>query len=226
MYHTSLNNAQYKKRSKYWNSFWQTYLLCKNNGWDYKIYLEAQFESVANWESDKAKYPLPNMLYSERAIAAYKAYLYRNEESYQREGYDIRAISKNVGSFEEESEKKIKSSVEMLCKDMLYYLKNMPELFVGSKNIRVACKSKVIMDRWSDFSDEYLATLDGFMEFIGDKSEYLVNLQLKLENIESIRDNEPKVKILKSIARTAENSLKIPNKIDFTVSSMTVQELW
>lgn len=228
--HSALSNAQYKKRSKHWKSLWKTYLLCKNNGWDYRIYLEAQFESVANWTT-KVRYPVPNTLYSERAIAAYKAYLYRNEESYKSEGYDIRAISKNVGTYEEECEKKIKESVELIKKDMEYYMKNMPDLFshLPESKARIAYKSKVILDRWQDLSDEYLSSLSDFLIYVGDKSEYLVGIQLRLTNIETLQNTMAKVRLIMSIVKKVEKYVGIPTKTDFSlVETMesSVQELW
>lgn len=228
--YSALSNAHYKKRSRNWKSLWKAYLLCKNNGWDYKIYLEAQFESVANWTT-KVRYPLPNTLYSERAIAAYKAYLYRNEESYKSEGYDIRAISKNVGTYEEECEKKIKESVELIKKDIDYYMKNMSDLFSGlsESEAKIAYKSKVILDRWQDLSDEYLSSLSDFLIYVGDKSEYLVGIQLRLTNIEALQNTMAKVRLIMSIVRKVEKSVGIPTKTDFslveTIESST-QELW
>lgn len=226
----SLTNAQYKKRSRNWKSLWKTYLLCKNNNWDYKIYLEAQFESVSNWTT-KVRYPVPNTLYSERAIAAYKAYLYRNEESYKSEGYDIRAVSKNVGTYEEECEKNIKKSAELIKKDIEYYMKNMPDLFshLPENKVKIAYKSKVILDRWQDLSDEYLASLSDFLIYIGDKSEYLDGIQLKLNDIETLQNTMVKVRLILSIAKKVEKYVGIPIKTDFSlVNSMesSVQELW
>lgn len=225
-----LSNAHYKKRSRNWKPLWKTYLLCKNNGWDYRIYLEAQFESVANWTT-KVRYPVPNTLYSERAIAAYKAYLYRNEESYKSEGYDIRAISKNVGTYEEECEKKIKESAELIKKDMEYYMKNMPDLFssLPESKAKIAYKSKVILDRWQDLSDEYLSSLPDFLIYIGDKSEYLVGIQLRLTNIETLQNTMVKVRLIMSIAKKVEKYVGIPTKTDFSLVDTvdySVQELW
>ena len=225
-----LSNAQYKKCSKHWKSLWKTYLLCKNNGWDYRIYLEAQFESVANWTT-KVRYPVPNTLYSERAVAAYKAYLYRNEKSYKSEGYDIRAISKNVGTYEEECEKKIRESAELIKKDMEYYMKNMPNLFVHlpESKVRVAYKSKVILDRWQDLSDEYLSSLPDFLIYVGDKSEYLAGIQLRLANIETLQNTMAKVRLITPIVSKVEKYVGIPTRTDLSlVKTMesSVQELW
>ena len=216
--HSALSNAQYKKRSKNWKSLWKTYLLCKNNGWDYRIYLEAQFESVANW-TVKVRYPVPNTLYSDRAIAAYKAYLYRNEESYKAEGYDIKAISKNVGTYEEECEKKIRESAELIKKDLEYYMKNLPDLFssLPEHKARIAYKSKVILDRWQDLSDEYLSSLPDFLIYIGDKSEYLVGIQLRLISIETLQNTMAKVRMIMSIAKKVEKCVGIPTKTDFSL---------
>lgn len=230
MYYYALSNAQFKKRSKNWKPLWKTYLLCKENNWDYKIYLEAQFESVANWKT-KVKYPAPNTLYSERAKSAYKSYLYRNEKSYKDEGYDIKAISKNVGTYEEECEKKIKESVYLVKKDMEYYMKYMPDLFnyLPEYKKQIAYKSKVIMDRWQDLSDEYLASLSDFLIYVGDKSEYLVGIQLRLNTIETLQNTMMKVRMLVSLSKKVEKSVGIPVKTDFSLiekADSPVQELW
>ncbi|MBR2492220.1 MAG: hypothetical protein IKB64_01970, partial [Paludibacteraceae bacterium] len=86
-----------------------------------------------------------------------------------------------------------------------------------------------ILDRWQDLSDEYLSSLSDFLIYVGDKSEYLVGIQLRLTNIETLQNTMVKVRLIMSIVKKVEKYVGIPTKTDFSlVETMesSVQELW
>lgn len=229
-----LNNAQYKKRSRNWKSLWKTFLLCKERGWDYKVFLDSQFESFANWQQATTyKYPLPNMLYSERAIAAFEAYIYRNEISYQKEGYDIKARAKNVGTFAEEVEKKVWQDVKVIQRDISYWNQTSSEIFenVPSKSLLMAQKTKAIADHWQhDLSPEYLSAIPDIMDYIGDKSEYVSKVQLKIDQIESYQNNMSVVRKIYQIVKSIEQKAHLSSAVNLLeldeILGVTTEELW
>jgi len=230
-----LTNSQYKKRSKNWTPLWKTYSLCKEHNWSFKIYLDSQFESYSNWGSKNlVKFPLPNMLYSERAVKAYEAYVYRNEGAYQRIGRNIRAKAKNTGNFKEEIERNIERAVLLISTDLLYWSKKTCDLFdniSGNTDIDSIKKSKSIIDHWNyDLPEEYLAATPNFICYIGDEQEYVESIQKKIHRVKEIQDNPIKMKIINETISKIERNKSIPRTFDLLkmdkVFEMNTQELW
>lgn len=230
-----LLTSQYQKKSRHWKSLWKIYSLCIENGWDYKVYLDSQFESFSNWAaSDNYKWPLPNMLWSERALKAFEAYIYRNETSYQNEGIDIKVKPKSVGTFQQEVEKKIQFALEIISTDLAYWSKHPMSLFdsVPPKNLAKVQKAKSIADHWvSDLPVEYLASIPEFLEFVGDKENYVPSLHKKLDLVEELQNNMPKMRVIIQVVKSKETSNNMPKTLDLTkleevLSTEEPVELW
>lgn len=211
--HKLLKNARYKK-SPHWKHIWKVWQLCYERGWDWRVYLDSQFESFENWEvKGTYKWPLPNMLYSERAVKAFEAYIYRNETAYQKEGHNIKAVPKNTGNYQQEATKKIKSAVEVIGQDLRRWSQYPMRIFktVPEKERRKMEKAKSIIDNWMDnLPVEYLATIPEILDYIGDRNEYLPKFQQKIDEIEALQNDIIKIRLLMQIVRAAEKDAGLP----------------
>lgn len=203
-----------KKASPYWSQVWKIYCLCKERGWDYRVYLDSQFEGFANWAASKRyKWPLPSMLYSDRAIAAFEGYIYRNQTAYQREGHNIKVTPKNVGNFREEIAKAIQKAIEAISRDLKHWKHYPMPIFktVPEKRRHQLEKAKSIVDHWMDSMPvEYLAAVPEILEYIGEPNEYLPTIQAKIAEVEALQNNMAKMRIILPAVKEAELKAGLP----------------
>lgn len=219
-----LNNKRFPKRSKNWTALYKIFMLCKEKGWDYKIYLESQFKSYKNWEEGSkamVKYPAPNMLYSERAIIAYETYIYDNQTSYQNEGYDIKAQSKDVGDFKQQVIKRVEKSIKTILKDMKSWTSKYCTLFdsvdTEKYDLISVMKTKSIYDRWDDPDIpcvEYLSQVPGILDLVNLKRGVSEGIDAKISDLESLLSNPVKMELISEITRSLENKHKMPRFVN------------
>lgn len=216
-----LNNKRFPKRSKNWTALYKVFTLCKEKGWDYKIYLESQFKSYKNWGADSkatVKYPAPNMLYSERAIVAYESYIYDNQTSYQNEGYDIKAQSNNVGDYKQQVTKRIEKSIRAVLRDMKSWTSKYCTLFdnvdTEKYDLVSVMKTKSIFDRWDDPDIpciEYLSQVPDILDLVNSKRGISDGIDSKILDLESLLGNSVKMEIVSEVVKSLEKKHKMPD---------------
>ena len=216
-----LNNKRFPKRSKNWTALYKVFTLCKEKGWDYKIYLESQFKSYKNWGADSkatVKYPAPNMLYSERAIVAYESYIYDNQTSYQNEGYDIKAQSNNVGDYKQQVTKRIEKSIRAVLRDMKSWTSKYCTLFdnvdTEKYDLVSVMKTKSIFDRWDDPDIpciEYLSQVPDILDLVNSKRGISNGIDSKILDLESLLGNSVKMEIVSEVVKSLEKKHKMPD---------------
>lgn len=216
-----LNNKRFPKRSKNWTALYKVFTLCKEKGWDYKIYLESQFKSYKNWGADSkatVKYPAPNMLYSERAIVAYESYIYDNQTSYQNEGYDIKAQSNNVGDYKQQVTKRVEKSIRAVLRDMKSWTSKYCTLFnnvdTEKYDLVSVMKTKSIFDRWDDPDIpciEYLSQVPDILDLVNSKRGISDGIDSKILDLESLLGNSVKMEIVSEVVKSLEKKHKMPD---------------
>lgn len=215
-----LSNSQFPKKSKNWVALTKIYYLCQEHDYDFRVYLDAQFESFKHWKSYKDKtlfYPHPHMLYSERAIKAYENYIYNEETSYNKEGWSKKAKPKNTGSYYEELKKKISKCLSYIDYYLNHYW-NYPrnaEFFknVDKKyNLLEIQKGKIILDNYleqPDFCPEYLATLPGITAVLESHKNLYPSWDTKIQLIQCAQ-RDTQMETIKSIVAELEADHNIP----------------
>lgn len=195
--YSALNNKIFPKSSKYWNSLFKAYSLCKENGWDYKQFLECQFESSKFWEHRKTiRYPMPNMLYTERAIVAFYSYLNNIAEVEEKTGRKHSPV-KNLGLPEEELFKRMELDFFSI-KEAIKYSRNKyctvyDYVDLDKYHKENVATAKEIMDRWdSTFSIEFLSQIKGIKPLVEERLDILYrSLDDKTKELKRDKEMDP-----------------------------------
>lgn len=159
----SYNNPQ---KHKNWVHFERVYKLCRNNKWDFKLYLEAQFDRVKYWKHG-TKYPYANQLYSEGAQNYYKSYVKETKEKMNvSQSYKLKSKHKEITSVKTE----IINDVISDCEKIQNYLnskfaKRITDLTSEQK------KALYIMDNCWTMSIYYLYQIPWYKSWLFDYTE-------------------------------------------------------
>lgn len=199
-----LDNIRNKKLSRLWKPIWKTFMLCKEHEWDWKIYLDAQFESFKNWNKSNLKFPMPNMLYSERALNAYDNYIYHNETAYRNEGWETTVQAKNTGKFADEVRKKLETDISQIkVKVQFTYMKRGNSVFRdidrSRSDIQSLYWSKSIQDMWSDLSVEFLSMVPNSRTDLNTMRGRFDSWDAKLDCYDALVSNKAKMDMVKQI---------------------------
>lgn len=195
-----LTESKYKKSSRLWTPLFKVYMLCKENNWDWRIYLESQFYSFNYWENKgNFLYPPPNMLYTERAKISFENYLYDKETAYQNEGYNITAKSQNIGTYAEEVEKSLRCSYNML-QDYIKLTLRHSRLFRNIDKSRTDLDSlyltKAIELKWDSLCIEFWSVVPGMLEFTDEIYGSFESIDKQIDSMKSIMSDVKKTEIL------------------------------
>lgn len=195
-----LTESKYKKSSRLWTPLFKVYMLCKENNWDWRIYLESQFYSFNYWENrGNFLYPPPNMLYTERAKISFENYLYDKETTYQNEGYNITAKSQNIGTYAEEVEKSLRCSYNML-QDYIKLTLRHSRLFRNIDKSRTDLDSlyltKAIELKWDSLCIEFWSIVPGILEFTDEIYGSFESIDKQIDSMKSIMSDVKKTEIL------------------------------
>lgn len=143
---------------KNWKYFEKLFYLCKENGWDANLYLEAQFDRARKyWKNNRIKYPLPKMINSENAQKYFVKFLEDRKEKYSQEARHI-----NLGS------RKTKSMRALLIEEIIETAKYLKMYINEDGETRAKQEDKAIRlyHSWESYSPAYLWTVPWFHEFI------------------------------------------------------------
>lgn len=197
-----LSDSKYKKSSRLWTPLFKIYMLCKENNWDWRIYLESQFYSFQYWENKgNFPYPLPNMLYTERAKISFQNYLYDKETSYQNEGWDVTAKSQNIGTYAEEVEKSLRCSYNMLSDFIRLTLKSTyNKLFKTVDKSRDDLESlyitKAVELKWDSLCVEFWTVVPGMIEFTDEIYGSFESIDAQIDLMKKIMSDVQKMRII------------------------------
>lgn len=195
-----LTESKYKKSSRLWTPLFKIYMLCRENNWDWRIYLESQFYSFQYWDNRGSfLYPPPNMLYTERAKISFENYLYDKETAYQNEGWDITAKSQNIGTYSEEVEKSLRCSYNLLSDYIRLTLKS-SRLFRRIDSSREDMESllltKAVELKWDSLCVEFWAIVPGMIEFTDEIYGSFESIDKQIDLMKSIMSDVKKIAIV------------------------------
>lgn len=203
--YTLLTN-QKKKLSRHWTAIFKCYQMCIERGYDWKIYLDAQFDSFKNWNTTNFRYPVPNMLCTERAINAYENYIYHNETSYQNEGWETKVSSKDVGDYVEEMTKILKTDLGIITNVVNYSLKKsfnktFKHIDKSRKDLEKLYYSVAVQQSWEDLSIEFWSFVPQMSEFLDRMYGNYVSLDAKIDLYQELIGNSRKVEIIREVCK-------------------------
>lgn len=155
------------RKNKRWKFFEKLYHICKENEWDYRLYLDAQFDRAKHWK--KFNYPFPNMLCSP---SAQKYYLNWIKDKREKMGYEADADYVKLKPKQEEAglKKQIQKEIKRSAKSMSNYIKS-----YKNNDDPLYAKLMELKNFPSNYSPFYLYQLewyrDYFLVFILDETD-------------------------------------------------------
>ncbi len=198
-----------QQEHKNWKQFVKIHDLCKSRAWDVNLYLDAQFERAKKyWKNNKIKYPLPNMLCSEKSKLYFERYLEDRREKY----------AQDVGNKQTEKGRKTVTIKQKLIQDVvrsaeylsMYIREDMDE------QGREEDKAVRIYHAWESYSPAYLWSIDWFREFIADLSTVQPDnpkVQEILAEFDLINRSKSLQEVVVKAVSMSEKQFKIPKNI-------------
>ncbi|UPI11439.1 DNA binding protein [Bacillus phage YungSlug] len=145
------------KGHKNWVHFTRVHNICKENEWDFRLYLEIQFERVKYFKM-KTKFPYVTTLYSEKAQNFFKMKLKDREETYATDMQkDTYTKGKNVMSQYE----RVVKAVEYQCDSLEMYVRKDESKNDFENGMK---KLNYIHHSWTHMQPAYLYCVDFFRE--------------------------------------------------------------
>lgn len=162
------------KQAKNWIPFCKVMKLCLENNFDYRIYVDSQFERASHWEHTKR--PFVTQMYAYSSFSYYENYVSRMTEILEAEGKTLKA--KDIVSVNDE----IANALYRDCKLLATGLK---------------FTSKTEWDKVNLLTDNILSLSPYYII----SSSWLTEAALELLNINSSLVNKDKIKTIKRIIK-------------------------
>lgn len=191
------------RNHKNWKFLERIYELCKSKGWDYRIYIDSQFDRCKYWNR-KQKYPYLNQFNSENAIKYYTKYVKDYEES--------SSVTKSV----KVKPQKIKAVNDKIIGDVVKDCESISNYILKAKTRKVneglsdqQIKMIYISDHWLNLSASYLSTIPWFIRYLSYMPEEKLITELK-SDIESIQSSKKMTELTSNIVKSIEEKMGIP----------------
>lgn len=144
---------------KNWKSFLKLYNLCRDSGWDVNLYLDAQFDRAKKWWKDSnIKYPMPNMLCSDKSKAYFQRFLEDREQMY---GQDVTGKNTLKGQKTISMKQKLIEDVVRSAEYLAMYIREDEDL-----KGRAEDKAVRLFHAWESYSAAYLYSVPWFREYL------------------------------------------------------------
>ena len=194
------------RNHKNWKFLERIYELCKSKGWDYRIYIDSQFDRCKYWNR-KQKYPYLNQFNSENAIKYYTKYVKDYEES--------SSVTKSVKI----KPQKIKAVNDKIIGEVVKDCESISNYILKAKTRKVneglsdqQIKMIYISDHWLNLSASYLSTIPWFIRYLSYMPEEKLITELKSE-IESIQSSKKMTELTSNIVTSIEEKMSIPKTL-------------
>jgi len=203
-FHRSLPKED-KTEGKHWKSFMKLYDLCKEKGWDPKLFLEVQFtKAKRHWK--KVRYPFPNMLCSENAQKSFERHQLEYKEKYKNERFGAEKAQETI------------SLDKRIIKEIMHTASFLPMYTHGDTDRdRQEAKAIRIFDAWEECSPFYLWSIPWFDRLLKEQAEmYPDNKKIKetQELFAMINKSKRIQKVILAAVEVVERKYDIPKNID------------
>lgn len=209
--YTGYNSLPKKNPQKHknWIAFQKLDDLCTENGWDVKLYLEAQFDRADKyWKNSRMKYPLPNMLRSVKAQEYYVRWIKDREEKYKHDvSRHHKVVAKRTVSVRRKVIQEIVQSVELVS---MYIRSN------ATEQEREEDKALRIYHNWEGYSAAYLYSIDWFREFIyelDDSNDNKKRIDYVKEQFAMFDKSKSLQEVIRRTVEQAEERYEVPENL-------------
>lgn len=191
-----------------WKYFIRIFEMCQKNKWNYKIYIDAQFDRVRFWTHPNCKgYPYPNQFFSDKAIKYFHKYQQDYQQRYSVDGTPARVKVSKVVSYQEE----VINAVIKDCDHFVQFFKIAPKQRKYQGLTPEQMKFGYIIDHVASLSQYYWASLPWAVSYLKRFSTpWVVELTSTVAKIQS---SKSMVNIISQIVDEVENQLGIPHTV-------------
>lgn len=188
-----------------WVHFTRIAALCQDNHWDYRVYLDSQFERVRYWKRQQ-KYPYPYQCYSENAVRYYQSYYKDYQECNSVTGDAKVKTSKPLPYQDEVIETVIKD-----CEHFVDFFKVAPRQRRYKGMTPEQMKLIYVTDHVASLSQYYWASLPWAVDFLKRfTTPWVVELT---ESVAQLQKSKTMMKTINLVVPEVENQLNIPHTV-------------
>ena len=188
-----------------WIHLTRIHEVCKENKWDYRIYLDAQFDRAKYWNHKDSKgYPYLNQCYSEGAKEYYKYYVKDYQERYSPTG-DAKVKTSIPKSYVDE----IAESIVKDCDRFLDWKKRYKRCPAFKECSDAEMKMFWITHNFS-ISQYYWASLEWGLRYL--KSFTDSNILKIAEEVEKLQKSKAIMSVIYTVVKEVEKALNIPSE--------------
>lgn len=194
------------RNHKNWKFFVKIFELCRDNDWDYHVYIDAQFDRVRYWNR-KQLYPYANQFTSEGAINYYYSYVKDYKEKYSTTGSTKVKTSKT------------KTINQQIIDEVIKDCENISDFITRSQKRRVnkdltpeQLKLLYLSDHWISLSASYLSSIPWFQSYLDQFPEEPAIMELK-QGIQAIKSSNRLFSLTSEIVLKVEQQMNIPKTL-------------
>lgn len=191
------------RNHKNWVFLERIYKLCEENEWNYKIYIDAQFDRCQYWRR-KQLYPYLNQFNSQNAISYYEKYIKDFEDKSSLTG-SVKVKAQKIKSVNEQ----IIDEVIKDCESISEYIDKAKKRRVNKDLTEQQLKMLYLSDHWMGLSVSYLASIPWFLTYLEQFPEETFLVELK-HGIQSIRSSKKVFELTNEIVKKVELQMGIP----------------
>lgn len=191
------------RNHKNWKFFVRIYNMCQENNWDFRIYVDAQFDRVKYWQR-KQLYPYANQFTSEGAIKYYHNYVKDYKERHSVTGEIVVKTEKAKSVSQQVIDDIVKD-----CDGIAEYIKKAKKRRVNKDLTPEQIKILYLSDHWMGLSVSYLSSIPWFLSYLEQFPEETFLVDLKQE-IQSIKKSSKLFNLTVDIVNRVEKQMGIP----------------
>lgn len=195
------------RKHRNWQHFIRIFDLCQENDWDYKVYIDSQFDRARYWTHKDCKgYPYPNQFFSEKAIR----YFHKYQEDY-RQRYSVTGTAKVKVSKAMPYQDEVIDAVIKDCDHFIDFFKVAPKQRKYRGLTAEQMKFGYIIDHVASLSQYYWASLPWAVSYL--KRFTTPWVQELTATVERIQSSKSMMKTINLVVKEVENQLGIPHTI-------------
>lgn len=191
------------RKHKNWKYLESIYRLCQENNWDYKVYIDSQFDRVKYWEH-KQLYPYLNQMFSDNAQKCFKNYLKDYQEKNSITG-QAKVKSDEVKSIKQQLAEEIVKD----CDGMKEWIEKAAKRRANKGLTPEQLKILYLSDHWTGLSVSYLASIPWFLTYLSQFPEESFLVDLK-RDIQTVQKSNKLFNLTVEVVKKVEKQMGIP----------------
>lgn len=198
--------------NKKWKWLVRLYNQCHDNGWDYKVFIDAQFDRL-KYFTTKQKYVYLNQFFSEGAIKHYHRYVRDYQERFSEDG-TAHIKTKKASTFIQEVARAIVDD----CERIQYFIQTAPKRPAFRGMNAEELKIMYFSQHWTSLSKYYLANLPWFLGWLKESVPAGQHVQALIKDITELQKSPAIAQKIHRVVAEAERRLGVPKTMELTAA--------